>query len=133
MECQYCKATLSQKGNLTKHQKTNKKCLKIQGKSQDDIIIKSKDNVINSLNERIEELEIELENRDNRINEQDAQRQRAELYFNETVVELNMKIARLEGRVESSSSSKPTTNNLTTNNNSHSKTRLIILLCLVWI
>jgi hypothetical protein len=61
-----------------------------------------------------------LENRDNRINEQDAQRQRAELYFNETVVELNMKIARLEGRVESSSSSKPTTNNLTTNNNSHS-------------
>ena len=46
MECQYCKATLSQKGNLTKHQKTNKKCLKIQGKSQDDIIIKSKGGVL---------------------------------------------------------------------------------------
>ena len=32
MDCQYCKKTFSNKGNLTNHQKTAKYCLKIQCK-----------------------------------------------------------------------------------------------------
>jgi hypothetical protein len=32
MECEFCKKTLSNKSNLTNHQKTNKKCLSAQEK-----------------------------------------------------------------------------------------------------
>jgi len=32
MECEFCKKTLSNKSNLTNHQKTNKKCLSVQEK-----------------------------------------------------------------------------------------------------